>query len=252
MKKVQITGAAGMLGRCVVDAFRHNGWDIVSSPIDITVVTATDIAAPLVINCAAITDKTAPQCKMVLVNAIGPHLLARACDDVGARLIHISTDMVFMSEGPHKESDGPNPTTIAGYAKLFGEVSRQPHLTTRASLIGVGKRSLLGDIQRSVAANPIIASNRLLWSGVTAPTYANLLVKIAEREEITGILHVPGEFTTRYELCLQIADRLGVPRAHVKQDDSFIADRRLVSERWLDLDLPTIKPLKDQLQELVI
>ena len=57
------------------------------------------------------------------INALGPTLLALACRDFGARLVHFSTDFVFdgRKTTPYDEDDATNPLSIYGASKLGGE-----------------------------------------------------------------------------------------------------------------------------------
>jgi len=56
-------------------------------------------------------------------NAIGARNLAIAAEEVGAKLIHISTDYVFEGKGttPYTEYDLPSPVSVYGKTKLAGE-----------------------------------------------------------------------------------------------------------------------------------
>ena len=56
------------------------------------------------------------------VNAGGTQNVARACRRVGAKLIYLSTDLVFSCvEGNYQEHDVPEPTLAYGKSKLLGE-----------------------------------------------------------------------------------------------------------------------------------
>ena len=57
------------------------------------------------------------------VNALGAKNLALAAKDIGATLVHISTDYVFDGEKkiPYEESDAPRPLNAYGNSKLSGE-----------------------------------------------------------------------------------------------------------------------------------
>jgi dTDP-4-dehydrorhamnose reductase len=79
-----------------------------------------------IINCAAYTnvDKAEEDtniCKQV--NTDGVENLALASNEVGATLIHISTDYVFdgTKYTPYKEGDETNPKSVYGETKLNGE-----------------------------------------------------------------------------------------------------------------------------------
>ncbi len=57
------------------------------------------------------------------INALGPALLALACRDFDAQLVHFSTDFVFdgRKNSPYEEDDATNPLSIYGASKLGGE-----------------------------------------------------------------------------------------------------------------------------------
>jgi dTDP-4-dehydrorhamnose reductase len=57
------------------------------------------------------------------VNAYGAKNLAEACENIGSKIVHISTDYVFNGEGtiPFKESDEYSPQSIYGVSKAMGD-----------------------------------------------------------------------------------------------------------------------------------
>jgi len=148
-----VTGAAGMLGRDVVDRLRADGEDVVGlarTELDITDASAVSAAlaahAPqVVVNCAAWTavdDAETREPEAFQVNGVGPRVLAEACAASGARLVHVSTDYVFggrpaAEQGrtgdvveaggigevltPYAEDAKPDPRTAYGRTKLAGE-----------------------------------------------------------------------------------------------------------------------------------
>ena len=80
----------------------------------------------LVINCAAYTavDKAEDEKELAFkVNAEGTKNLLEACERIGAKLIHYSTDYVFdgNSKKPYSELDTTNPNSVYGLSKLKGE-----------------------------------------------------------------------------------------------------------------------------------
>ena len=82
----------------------------------------------VVVNCAAYTAVDAAETDeetAYAVNAAGPALLATACEKVGARMIHVSTDYVFPGDAtqPYEVDDATGPKGAYGRTKLAGELA---------------------------------------------------------------------------------------------------------------------------------
>ena len=141
MEKIIVTGCNGQLGRAINRELAGNDrYEIVNSdvfegenivPLDITNVDAVlklvrEVKPSAIINCAAYTAVDKQESDVDLsykINAIGPRNLAIAASDVGARLVHVSTDYVFGGDGnrPYIEFDKTGPTSVYGKTKLAGE-----------------------------------------------------------------------------------------------------------------------------------
>lgn len=133
--KLVVTGAAGMLGRRVVDDAQDAGHEVVG--IDIaecdltdapqTLRTLTEIAPDAVIHCAAYTDvdgAEADEDTALAVNATASANVGAAAQAVGARVVAVSTDYVFdgtLTGRPYVESDPVAPLGAYGRTKLAGE-----------------------------------------------------------------------------------------------------------------------------------
>src|SRR5436305_10040320 len=73
------------------------------------------------------------------VNALGPRLLAERCAQIGARLVHLSTDYVFGGDAtaPYRETDPTDARSVYGISKAAGEqlvrAALPAHLIVRLS-----------------------------------------------------------------------------------------------------------------------
>jgi dTDP-4-dehydrorhamnose reductase len=132
--KLVITGAAGQLGRALVECGGRQGWEVAAT--DVPELDITDPQAvwgelsrqrpEVVINAAAATrvdDLESNPDEALRVNALGPRNLAVACRRLGLKLIHLSTDYVFdgAKAGPYVEWDATGPLSVYGRSKLLGE-----------------------------------------------------------------------------------------------------------------------------------
>ena len=133
MAKFLITGAKGQVGYCLTQQLqgKHEILAVDRDELDITdqraVKNAVENFRPdVIINAAAHTAVDRAETEVELSEAInvkGPQYLAEAAKDVGAAILHISTDYVFdgQREGKYKETDATDPQGIYGKTKLEGE-----------------------------------------------------------------------------------------------------------------------------------
>lgn len=144
--KILITGANGMLAKQIIKDLERGYTELGEIPremqnaqilahdvdtLDITNNLAcrtffAEKTPDICINCAAYTNVDGceeNQLDAFKVNALGAKNLAIACELVGAKFIHVSTDYVFDGEGkqPYCEYDLPNPQSVYGKTKLAGE-----------------------------------------------------------------------------------------------------------------------------------
>jgi dTDP-4-dehydrorhamnose reductase len=244
MTTVFVTGAGGMVGSYVPEVFRE--WDLVLTDIvdgfarvDVTeldvVRRAIERARPdVVLHLAAATDvdrcETEPEWAW-RTNAAGTDHVARACAELGPRLVYVSTSSVFPGDKaePYVESDEPGPVNVYARAKLEGEraVARHlpRHLIVRAGwMMGGGPRDkkFVGMMTQFIAGGRTPLRAVADTSGT--PTYARDLL-----EAITGLLAADASglyhagnagACTRYDMALAIREALGRPDVVVEPVDS--------------------------------
>ena len=132
--KIAVIGANGQLGSDLVVAFSENGdavcglthADIEISDLPSVSNALEDIRPQVIVNTAAmhhVENCEREPAKAFAVNALGPRNLALVARDLGAVLLHVSTDYVFDgSKGsPYLEEDNPLPLNAYGITKLAGE-----------------------------------------------------------------------------------------------------------------------------------
>ena len=140
--KLVVTGAGGQLGVDVVRHAESRGDTVVAvdrAGLDIRDRDAVwsligSVRPDAVVNTAAYTAVDACESNVEhahAVNGTAVGHLAEACHDVGAHLVHVSTDYVFDGtlDRPYREDDATNPQSVYGQSKLVGERLALPDAT---------------------------------------------------------------------------------------------------------------------------
>ena len=130
--KIVLIGADGQLGSDLMKVLPPDGLTPLIYP-DFDVTRPEQVQSVLrslrpevVINTAAfnrVDDCEADPWPPFQVNALAVHSLARTCRDLGAVLVHFSTDYVFdgAQDRPYTEEDPPRPLNTYGLSKLAGD-----------------------------------------------------------------------------------------------------------------------------------
>lgn len=136
------------------------------------------------------------------VNAIGTYNVVLAANQVGAIVVHFSTDYVFDGKkaSPYQEDDAPNPLSVYGMSKFLGEMmvrqyAQKYFLIRTCGLYGhAGRATKSGNFVETMLrlANQG-ASIRVVNDQIVAPTSAqDLAAKTAElvRTNHFGLYHI--------------------------------------------------------------
>lgn len=133
--KLLITGAYGQLGN-EIKALSENykECDFIFTDADTLDITDSNAVfgflnenkPDFVINCAAYTAVDKAETEMEAanrINAVAPGIIANAAKQIGAKMIHVSTDYVFGGKvfRPLTETDEVNPRGVYAKSKLAGE-----------------------------------------------------------------------------------------------------------------------------------
>lgn len=277
--RLLVTGARGQVGTELVALARADpSLDVVAATRDDLDLADLDSipgilarAAPdVVVNCAAYNAVDAaeddPETAM-RVNGEAPGVLARACAEQGAHLVHISTDYVFDGEKrtPYEEGDEPTPRSAYGRSKLAGEraVSRVggPHALVRTAWVfgRVGRSLVELIVRRAAAGHELRMVDDQRGSPTCARDLAGALLRLAA-EGATGTVHVTNAGScTPYELALDVVDVAGLHDATIERVTTEELARPaprpaysvLASTRLSSLGLEPLRHYRDALAELV-
>ena len=144
MTRWLVTGAAGLLGRDLVQALAGREVTAVDlAEVDVTDERAVEQALrghDVVVNCAAFTavdEAETQESEAFAVNAVGPALLAEACARHGARLLQLSTDYVFAGDAaePYPVDSPLDPRNAYGRTKAAGEQAVRSALPDRSWVV---------------------------------------------------------------------------------------------------------------------
>jgi dTDP-4-dehydrorhamnose reductase len=231
--RVLVTGARGLLGAAIVEAFSgsatveaadHAALDIADS--DAVERAFARFRPTVVINCAAYNDvdRAEEDAHAALrVNAIALQGLGRTARVNGVTLVHYSTDFVFDGETnqPYAETDPPNPRSVYAASKLLGDwfaAAAPRHYVLRVESLFGGPAARNGPRRGSlgILVNRIMAGDEVpvfvdrVVSPSYAPDVAQATKQLLERNAPFGIYNcVNSGFATWAEIAGEAARLLG-------------------------------------------
>lgn len=260
---VLVLGASGMLGNAVLQVFAQSpGYSVVGTVrsasalrllpesvrgqvlVGVDVENLDSLARVLgqvrpqvVINCVGLVKQLAEAddpLAALPINALLPHRLARLCELVQARLVHMSTDCVFSgAKGAYTEDDPSDASDLYGRSKLLGEVDYPHAVTLRTSIIGHELNSAHGLVGWFLAQRGRVKGyRRAVFSGLPTVVLAGIIRDhVLPHPELHGVLHVSAAPINKFELLSLVAKVYG-SATEIIPDDTVRIDRSLDSKRF--------------------
>ena len=162
-----------------------------------------EIKPTVVINCAAATNVDGCEANQDLafkINSLGPRNLAMVCEEIGAKIVQVSTDYVFsgVGEAPLKECDLVAPVSVYGKTKLLGEefvrdFSTKYYIVRTAWLYGyVGHNFVYTMMKLGKDRDTLNVVNDQLGNPTHANDLAYHILKLIQTEEY-GVYHCTGK-----------------------------------------------------------
>lgn len=239
MTRILLTGTAGQLGSELqhtlvslgdVIGVDRQGLDL-TQPDKIRQIIG-EFKPDVIVNAAAYTAVDKAETETELANAINgkaPTIMAEAAQQLGAALIHVSTDYIFdgKKNTPYTEEDQPDPINVYGQSKLLGEEGVLKHcdralILRTAWVYGTqGKGNFVKTMLRLGAEREEL---RVVVDQVGTPTWtgdlANAIAQLVQRPIDSGIYHFTNSGAISwYDFAVAIfeeAEQIGFP-LQVKQ-----------------------------------
>ncbi len=279
--RILLTGASGLLGGNFAAVAARAGHEVVGTVgtwagseipglaqqlrLDLTdgdaLAAVVRAARPeAIVNCAAMSEPA--QCdrepeRSAALNVALPRRLAELAVQLGARLVHVSSEQVFDgSRAPYRVGDPVAPLTLYGRQKVESERAVLAAAPRSAAVVRVplllghspgGRRSVHERLLRDWAEGRVA---RLFTDEIRqvclADNLAAVLLELCAPAAPGGILHWAGaEPISRYELGCAIARRFGLdPAQHIVATQ--LAGTPLAATRQADLSMD-LRPLSELL-----
>jgi dTDP-4-dehydrorhamnose reductase len=234
--KAIVLGGSGTLGQALAARLPEHGVTVAGafSRAECNILDAEQVRAKLtslrpdvVLNAAAFTDVDGAEDRgddAYRANAIAAEIVARACQEIGAKLVHYSTDFVFDGERerPYDEFDPPSPQGVYARSKLAGEelvaaATPRAFILRVGCLYGRGGRNFPSTILRRLRAGETVRADR---DRIGSPTWVVPVVRVSAALAQTdhfGLYHCTANGETSWaDYARFLAAELGLPAAKVE------------------------------------
>lgn len=253
--KILVTGSNGLLGQKLIKLLLVNKVEVIATgkgesrlgylpqsfvyvQMDIVnrssvIQTIADHLPDVVINTAAMTN--VDQCEVEKeacweLNVIAVQHLIDACDQVGARLIHLSTDFIFDGlEGPYDEDAKPNPLSYYGESKVASELLLQKSdihwIVLRTVLVygitpGMSRSNIILWVKDNLENGKPLKIVDDQWR---TPTLAEDLAMgcfLAASTDAKGVFNISGpDLLTPFDMAMKTCDYFGLDKSLITKVD---------------------------------
>jgi dTDP-4-dehydrorhamnose reductase len=255
-----ITGARGLVGSALLRAI-PTARGVSHSELDIADRAAVrdgilSLRPEVIFNCAVVgVDECERDPALARrVNVDGPAHLAEAAEEIGAAVVHFSSNYVFDGEERrfYRVDDEPRPINVYGRTKLEGERAVADRCS-RATIIrtswvyGPGKASFLSTVAARLRQSEQVHAISDTWASCT---YVEDLVARVLESRRPGTFHVVNAGVCSYEnFALEAARLVGARDRLIKP---IPETREAPRPRYTPLEcLPPLRPWPEALAEWV-
>lgn len=179
----------------------------------------------VIINAAAVTnvDRCEREKEYVYkVNGLAVRNIARIANEIGTRLVHISTDYIFDgATGFYLEDSVPNPINYYGLSKLAGDLfaqSNKRNLIIRTSgVYGYSNNFPIFAYYKLKRGETVLAMESY-YSPIHVRNLAVVISKLMNMMT-EGVVNVAGERVSRVEFARRVAEKFGFDLSLVVKSD---------------------------------
>jgi len=273
-KKILLIGSKGMAGHVIYYYLKeHTSHTVIDIARDSTLfdptykLDVTDFdqlksifakeAPDVVINCIGVLNKDAEENpgKAILLNSYLPHFIAKAGEELGFKLIHISTDCVFNGKkGNYKLNDPKDGTGFYGQSKALGEVIYGKNLTIRTSIIGPELRNGIGLFHWFMSqTGEIKGYTKAYWTGVTTIELAKAIAAAIEVKPY-GLYHlVYEEKISKYDLVSLFKKVFARGDISIEPFDGYEVDKSLIKDNtYFNYNVPAYQVMVEEMKKWML
>jgi len=194
----------------------------------------TELKPDFIVNCIGILIHGSSNVEnAIYLNAYLPHQLKKISKNIGAKLIHISTDCVFSGDkGGYIETDVKDGKGVYSQTKKLGEIEDDANLTLRTSIIGPELKNNGEGLFHWFMnqQGDITGFTRAIWSGVTTIELAKA-IKWSIDNDITGLYHVTNNTSiSKYDL-LKLFQKYTKKDINIKSSSGKDVDKSFIDTR---------------------